>query len=716
MPDAPARSRQLAAVAITFALVLAMGWILPSLTRHLTWGGWIPDGAESVQVDARLAREFDRRATSHLVLVTSPEASLGELPTRRDLARIAHELSGVPGVTSVYTPFDAPTAALRESLVATDGDAWLVVVQIDDDLPTAISRLPAVESALASDILDTRLTGVPSLSATFGERVKDDLLRAELLALPLALLLLIRFAGGWRAALAIVATTAAALSASLVLVAIAGRVVTVSIFAVSTVAMLAIALSLDFGLLAALRRSDRTASRHVRATLTTAGAAVIAGMAGLALLPIDAARSIGLAGLATVAVVAACQRWLLPAWLAMLRADQRERPTTAPARSSWLALVGRHPLAALLLGIVLLAPVIAPVAALDATGPGLDMLGGDATATLNEIDGRFQAVPVAPITIIATPTGGRMTDADNLFSLTQTASRLEQLPGVESVHTVWNLVPRGISSPMLTASLTLDPTLVDQARPLLTPTGAVIEVGVDRDAGLRVVELIRARAANLTDGDLRLAVGGVDAASVDTVAGIDGIGLPAAAVVMLGTAIVLAFAFRSVVLPLKAIALNLLPVLAGLGAVTWLFQIGTPWNDGASTTIILVPLVLAWLMFGVSMDYEVFMLARIREERERGRSNREATLAGVLGARTVVTRGAVLMGLVFLAFAMSDVAVVRAIGVGMLVAIVVDATVVRLVLLPASMLLLGRWNWWWPEWLPAREIRVPDGVATGDGK
>jgi RND superfamily putative drug exporter len=720
MPDAPSRSRQAAAIAISLILLLAMAWSLPSLTRHLTWGGWIPAGAESVQVDARLAREFDRRATSHLVLITpaTGDASLGDVASRRELARIAHDLGIVPGVTSVYTPFDAPTAALRANLVADDGDAWLVVVQLDDDLPAAISRLPAIEAAIASDRLDTRLTGIPALSATFGERAKHDLLRAELLALPLALLLLVRFTGGWRAALAIVVTTATALSASLLLVALASRVVTVSIFAVSTVAMLAIALSLDFGLLAALRRSDRDGARHVRATLIIASAAVTAGMAGLALLPVDAARSIGIAGIATVAIVAACQRWLLPSWFALLRVELQPNPAIAPNPSRWLALVGRRPLAALLLGIAALAPLIAPVVALDATGPSLDMLGRDtiATSALDEIDRRFPAVPVAPITIIASPTRGAMTDASNLFSLKQTSERLAQLPGVASIRTVWDLVPGGISSPMLTASLTLDPTLVEQARPLLTPTGAVIEVATTSDAGPRVVELIRSQAGRITAGDLRLAVGGVDAAAVDTVAELGAVALPAAIAVLLGTAIVLAIAFRSVVLPLKAIALNLLPVLAGLGAVTWLFQLGTPWTDGSGATIVLVPLVLAWLMFGVSMDYEVFMLARIREERERGRSNREATLAGVEGARAVVSRGAILMGVVFVAFTMSDVAVVRAIGVGMLVAIAVDATVVRLVLLPASMLLLGRWNWWWPQWLPARDARLPEAIATGDGQ
>ncbi len=115
-------------------------------------------------------------------------------------------------------------------------------------------------------------------------------------------------------------------------------------------------------------------------------------------------------------------------------------------------------------------------------------------------------------------------------------------------------------------------------------------------------------------------------------------------------------------------------------------------HPGSGSTVVLVPLVLIWLMFGISMAYEVFMLARVRELHDLGHSNREATLGGVSAAGTVVLRGAVMMGIVFLAISLSEIAVVRAIGIGMLVAIVVDATVVRMLLLPASMVLLGHWN------------------------
>jgi RND superfamily putative drug exporter len=712
---------QLALVVLTVALLASMAVILPGLPARLDPGGWIPADSESIAVDSQLASRFDRRATSHVILLTPARAglSLDSAEARREVGRITRELRGVPGVTAVYTPLGAPTAAMRDALVSEDGRAWLVVAQMQDELQTAIGHLSDIESALHSNLLDARVTGVPALSAAFGERVKADLFRAELIALPIALLLLIRFAGGWRPALAIVITTLTALAGSVLLIGAASPAIPVSVFALSTVAMLTIALSLDFGLLAVLRRTGHHVDRHVRATLRTGAIAVIAGVAGLALLPIDATRSIGLAGVAAVAVVLACHLYLLPAWLRILRADVSRRDQAPPAPSRWLGWVSRHPFTSLLVGIALLAPLLAPLARIDVTGPGPTLLPGSSTAarTLSDVQTAFPTVPIAPIHIIASPTGGTMYDASNLLSLKQTADRIARLPGVASVRTVWDLVPGGITSPVLTASLALDPTLAQQARPLLTATGAVIEIVPETGAGEHLVDLIRAEAGRLSDGDLRLLVGGADAAGVDLVSKIEEIALPALALVAVATVVVLAVAWRSVVLPLKAVALNALPVLAGLGAVTWLFQLGAPWTDGQGTTTILIPMVLTWLMFGISMDYEVFMVGRIREYRERGWPDREATAMGIEAARAVVSRGAVLMGIVFLAFAASDVHVVRAIGVGLLVAVVVDATVVRLVLLPATMTLLGRANWWWPEWLPARPVEpalVAETVQTGN--
>lgn len=718
--------RRLAVILATIVVLLAAIAVLPTVTTRLSTGGWLPADSEAIAVDTRLASEFNRRATGHLVLLTpdDPSVSLEHVEARRELARITHLLGEVPGVTGVYSPLNAPSDELRSRLVSEDGTKWLVVIQVEEQLQETVARLPEIGAAIRSDLFDAQVTGVPVLSNEFATQVKDDLFRAEMIALPIALLFLIRFAGGWRAAMAILITTLTSLAATTVIIGLASHQFTISIFALSTTAMLTIALSLDFGLLSVLRRGERESSSHTRATITIAAIAVIAGMAGITLLPVEAARSIGIVGAIGIVSVVLSQRFVLPTWLSVLDGDRGEAPRSVPTPSRWLRLVGRHPLPSLLLGVLVLAPLIAPVVNMRVVGPDVGLLPASsaATQTLKTVATSFPAISASPISIIASPADGSMLDARNLLSLKRADERIGALPGVTSVVTVWDLVPDGISPGILSATLALDPSLVEQAQPLLTGRGAVIEVVPTGSPSERaeLVELLRAQGGRLSDWELHLDIGGADAASIDLVDSVGAMLLPTVATVLLAMTAALMIAFRSVVLPIKAILLNALPVLTGLGIVTLLFQEGSPWSVGTGTTVIVIPMILAWLMYGVSMDYEVFMLARIREHRERGLANDVATLSGVEGARAVVSRGAILMGIVFLAFSTSEVTVIRAIGVGLLSAIVVDATIVRLVLLPASMVLLGKSNWWWPRWLPARPMVEPpylhERAATGDGR
>lgn len=400
-----------------------------------------------------------------------------------------------------------------------------------------------------------------------------------------------------------------------------------------------------------------------------------------------------------VCFVTLSQRLVLPAWLRVLGAGLNTDTPSPGLPSVWPERIGRRPVLALLLGVSLVLPLMMPVMGLRVVGPNLGMLPKESASadTLTTVRTRFPDIGVTPISVVAKPTQGSMLDAGNLFALRQTEERLASLPGVRSVRTVWDLVPRGISSPVLTASLALDPTLVEQAAPLVTERGAIIEIDPQPGAGPVLVGIIRSEAATFTGGDLRLQVGGLDAGGVDLLTSITDAVIPAATLVIIATIAVLMMALRSIVLPIKAVLLNAIPVLSGLGVVTLLFQLDTPLHPSTGSTVVLVPLVLTWLMFGISMDYEVFMLARVRQFRDLGYTDRRATLSGISAAGTVVLRGALMMGIVFVAFSLSEIAVVRAIGIGMLVAIVVDATVVRMLLLPASMVLLGRWNWWWPS-------------------
>ncbi len=290
-------------------------------------------------------------------------------------------------------------------------------------------------------------------------------------------------------------------------------------------------------------------------------------MGGLTRPPFGAARSIGGASMLAVCFVALSKRLVLPAWLRVLRADVTAAIPITGVSSPWPGRIGRHPVLALLLGVGLVLPLMAPIMGLRVVGPNLGMLAQDSVSagTLSTVRTHFPGLAVTPIFVIAQPTQGSMLDAGNLFALRQTQERLASVPGVRSVRTVWEVVPRGISSPVLTASLALDPTLVEQAAPLVTERGAIIESDPEPNAGPALVRIIRSEAAALTGGDLRLQVGGLDAGSVDLLASIPDAVIPAASLVIIATIAVLMVAMRSIVLSIKAVLLNAIPVLSGLG-------------------------------------------------------------------------------------------------------------------------------------------------------
>jgi hypothetical protein len=289
-------------LAVPLWIVLMAPLILSpqTLVDRLYHGSSIRAGAESVGVDRLLASEFDRRSTSHLVLIepAPPATTFASTQVRFEDARVSSDLA----------PLNARIAGMPARLTNADGRAWLALPPVGNDLPEAVGNLPHLETALQSDRLHARVTGIPALTAEFGSMIKTDLLRAESTAFAIALLMLTRFAGGWRHVLAIVLTTSTAVAALLLTITVLSHTVPVNVFALSVAAMLTIALSLDFGLLTRLSADEHGARNQIRGTLCLASGPVIGGMAGLTLLPFEAARSIGETSVLAMCIVAIRQK------------------------------------------------------------------------------------------------------------------------------------------------------------------------------------------------------------------------------------------------------------------------------------------------------------------------------------------------------------------------------------------------------------------------
>jgi RND superfamily putative drug exporter len=297
-----------------------------------------------------------------------------------------------------------------------------------------------------------------------------------------------------------------------------------------------------------------------------------------------------------------------------------------------------------------------------------------------------------------------MSSVTNLDALQNYVNTLAAMPNVDHVVSIWSLVPPRTSNAFIASNIRLNSALATVARPYITETAAVIEVHLAVDpassAATDLVTAIRTNAVSDTDGRFEVTVGGDTAINIDLLHHLRSRAALAMVVVLGSMILALMALFRSIVLPIKAVILNLLPIAASLGALVWVFQHGHLTGlfqfEPLGYLAVIVPIVVFCLMFGLSMDYEVIMLSRIREEWQRTGNNRLAIERGLKGSAGVVTSAALVMLVVFGAFGASRLQVIQQIGLSLAFAILIDATLVRLVALPAAMQLMGRWNWWFP--------------------
>jgi uncharacterized membrane protein YdfJ with MMPL/SSD domain len=612
---------------------------------------------------------------------------------------VERHLAGLPRdlVASSTTYWTAGPAAPR--FVSSDGRSTYAVLQLrgadDDALMDAYTDLePALRDAPAG--LDVRLGGNEAIASDVTSQVSEDIARAEQISLPVVLVLLVVIFGGLTAASLPLAVGGLAILGAFTMLRVLSLATDVSVFAVNIVTMLGLGLAIDYALFVVSRfreeiRAGQGTEQALRTTMSTAGRTVAfsgltvaISLASLLFFPQVFLRSMGFGGMAAVLVAMLGALTVLPALLAVLgpRVDSARLPflrrRAAPApdaapHGAWYRLarsVMRRP--------VVYVAVIVPVLLL----AGLPFLrvefaGVDHRALPAGTESR-----VVSETLLRDFPGGGTTTIDPVVSfrdgtvddpaLQAYVGRLAGLPGVSSAEVTAEkdgtaLVSvrhryEGLSSEAR--------GLVGEVREVPAPTGAEVLVG--------------GRAADLRDLLANLG---------DT--------LPWMGLFVVGVTLVLLFlAFGSVVLPVKAIAMNVLSLSASFGVLVWVFQDGHLSSALGFTSTGAIeatqPILMLAMAFGLSMDYEVFLLSRVREQWDRTGDNTVAVATGLQRTGRIITSAALLLVVVIGAFSTSGIVFIKMIGVGMVVAILVDATIVRALLVPATMRLLGRWNWWAP--------------------
>ncbi|WP_146841260.1 MMPL family transporter [Cellulomonas composti] len=651
---------------------------------------------------------------------SDPDVALAFAPSRSDLAAI-------PDVESVIDPLALPDGAANPAaapLVATDGDGFLVVVTIepgltDDARSEALAAVEARMATVPDDLADaapdvTGLIGGPTLIVgEITSQVEQDLRTGEAIALPIALLIMILVFGGFLAAAMPMAGAIASIAAGLATVLGLSYVMDIDASVVNVVTVLGLGLSIDYGLLivsrfreelhrlvdddegrsARRRRGDGAVLTAVERTMATAGrtvafsaVTVAISISSLLVFTPEILRAIGAAGCAVILIAVLTALTLVPALLT-LAGRRLAKPSvlsrvpglrwvlartadvdTEEGRFSQLTgRVQRHPWWVMGGALAVLGVMAIPLAHLELRISGTELLPADSAQRefVDLLADQYPLSTTAPVVIVA---------ETSLDEATAWAVELESLDDVASV----------------------DPPAAD---------GSYVTIGVRPDTddpggevARGVVEEIRA-----LDPGFPTWVTGQAAAQIDFTAALADGALWAALIVGLATFALLFLMTGSVVIPIKALLTNVVSLAASLGVLVWVFQdghledlLGFTSTGGIETYVIALVIAFA---FGLAMDYEVFLLSRIKELHDAGRPTDEAVRLGLQRSGRIITSAAAIIIVVFSGFVAGELLVIKEVGFALAVAVLIDATIVRLLLVPATMTVLNDLNWWAPAWM-----------------
>jgi RND superfamily putative drug exporter len=719
-------------------VVLALSGILLALSiagaasgGHLSGASSHPPGIESDRANDLLVRQVVPEelptGSEFLLIFGSSTLSVADQEFRAALEDAVAPLQADPRVTTVTTPYSVPTLA-AEPLISKDSHRALVRVELKDASNVARAYYPELRAKVRSSTLTVQGTGSVPISLAFDTTLDNDLRRAEVVSLPISLVLLLVIFGGVVAAGLPLAIGVLAIVGGLAGIFFLNRLTDVSQYAVNIVTLIGLALAIDYSLFLVNRFRDELAAGRGREealgkTIGTTGRAiafsgltVAIGLGGMLFYQGTFLASLGAAGMIVVGVAVVYGLTFLSALLGTLGGGvNRLRLPLAHAGSNgaqgfWHAMalrVMRRPLVFLVpaLGLLLLAGapffgIRLATGGVDQLPPNLEVRQGYDTL-LSEFPGQGEArIPV----VIHYPGGSPLT-SDHVGAIYDLSRRLAALPDVRRVDGLVDVDPalgRADYQRLYASPNDSWPAPVRQLLKNTTgPNVALLTLATDQPAGSdRARALVRAIRAESPGPGGEVLVTGATAADMDVVGWIVGRTPIAVAFVVLVTCVVVFLLTRSVVLPLKAVIVNLLSITASFGALVWIFQQGhlarllnfTPQPIDPT-----VPVLLFCTVFGMSMDYEVFLVSRIQEEYRRTGDNRAAVAEGLERSGRLISGAATIMFAVFVAFGLADVLIVKAIGLGLAIAVALDATVVRMLLVPAAMRLLGSVNWWAPR-------------------
>lgn len=725
---------------VAFVLSAAIGG---GVAERLSSGGFDDPGAESTAADQVLEDEFQTGTPNIVLVVTAPGGDVDDpevAAAATDLAaELAAETSGGMGMAEVLSYWDLPAG---NPLASTDGSKALVLARFPDSGDEMIKLSDRViEDYTRADpdaVITVQVGGLGPVFAQINKTIENDLVRAEMIALPITLLLLLFIFRGVVAALVPLAIGALAVVGTFLVLFIINEFTEVSVFALNLTTAMGLGLAIDYSLFIVSRYREELAHHEtevaIRRTVLTAGRTVLfsaltvaASLCALLVFDIAFLKSFAYAGLAVSALAGLYAVVVLPAMLAALgpkidalpvrRRRTPEAAAAAEATGFWhraATFVMKRPIPITVGILALLLFLGAPTAGMKLGFPDDRVLppGKSARDTQDVLRQEFSAAEAGAAAVVVSGAG---TPAERAAAVDEYASALARVDGVTRVDAETGiycgsagslggtecapgaLVVPAEASPDLTARF---------SQPDATYLSVVPSVEPLSPEGEAFAADLRQVARPFDD----VKVGGQSAELADAKSSIFGDVPLALAIIAVITFVLLFLMFGSVVVPVKALVLNILSLSATFGAMVFIFQEGhgsgllgfTPTGTIAAT----IPVLMFCVAFGLSMDYEVFLLSRIKEEHDKGADNITSVARGLERTGGIVTAAALLISVVFLAFATSEVSFIKLFGIGLTLAVLLDAFIIRGTLVPAFMRLAGDANWWAPAWMQRIHARI----------
>ncbi|MFJ8527313.1 MMPL family transporter [Bacillus sp. NPDC094106] len=696
-------------IAVLVVLAIVLGSFAPKLPGVLGGDGFQTKG-DYLTTKAILDKDF-KQSQDTLLLVFQKQKGISTETFQKRIEEVINKIQVEESYDSFHHPLEN-----KEMLQDDIGYATILFSgKTNKERSEKTLRFAEEIKKESNDILTVTPTGYPKINQEINERTQNDLKVAEMIGLPIAFLVLLFSFGSLLASILPILNGALSVISTMGILYFIGVDKELSIFVLNVAPMIGLALSIDFALLFVNRFREEVAHRTVKeaiaVTYQTAGRAIIfsglcvfVGLSGLFFFEIDYIQSVAISGMIVVVMSILFSLTLLPALLSLIGKRLLKRNQMPPQTSSiwrkFAQFVMKHPIMMIIFVTMFILICLLPLRTANLQFPGVEALPekSDTRIAYERYEEAFNKIVKthADVTVVL-ETKQKVTEKESLQKIEDVIQKLKKDKHVYKVKSLYDEL-NGMTAEQV-AALLQSPQGAQIAPVFEAYTKGnktTLQIFLDTKPRTETAkQWVRDFKENYKEDGITYYLGGMTTFQQELEDEIKDKVVIGMSVIFGSTFFILLFAFRSILIPIKAIVMNILSLSATIGIVIWLFE-GGHFGLEESSVLFVLPIFIFGLVFGLSMDYEVFLISRIHELYEETKDNDTATLEGLVSTSRIITSAALIMIVVTGAFAFTDILPVKQMGLGVALAIFLDATIIRLMLVPSLMKMFGDWNWWLP--------------------